>query len=85
MSSRNSWSDVTRDKARASTRHALWILRKALGEKGFLSLDPVELAVDFVRVDVSELRQALATGDLQGARDLAAGSSILEGFGLPGA
>jgi DNA-binding SARP family transcriptional activator len=78
------WPGVPRDKARASTRQALWILRKALGNECFASLDPVELAPDAVRTDVEALRDALASGRAWQARELYTGT-FLEAFALPGA
>jgi DNA-binding SARP family transcriptional activator len=78
------WSDVPRDKARGSTRQALWILRKALGDECFASLDPVELAPEAVRTDVGALRDALASGRTRDAQELYTGP-FLEAFALPGA
>jgi DNA-binding SARP family transcriptional activator len=78
------WSDVPRDKARGSTRQALWILRKVLGDECFASYDPVELSAEAIRTDVAALRDALASGRTRDAQELYTGP-FLEAFALPGA
>ena len=53
------WPGVPPDRARASLRQALWLLRKALGDDVLQRDDPVELAQDRVITDLELLWPAL--------------------------
>ena len=61
------WPSSTRERARGSMRHAIWTLRKRLGEELFTTDDPVQLANGLLTSDVADARVALARGDLEAA------------------
>ncbi|TVP54162.1 MAG: hypothetical protein EA351_13730 [Gemmatimonadales bacterium] len=68
------WSGSTRDRARGSVRHALWYLRKELGEDLFAQDDPVALTPGRVRSDLQQFRSHLSAGRLAEATRLWSGS-----------
>lgn len=78
------WPKSSRESARHSVRQALLLLRRTLGEDAFASEDPIVLAPDAVAVDVLELRQALAAGDVDRVADRLYHGPFLDGFRLPG-
>jgi len=49
------WPDSTPDRARASLRQALWLLRRGVGDGLLASDDPVALSPDHVTTDLEEL------------------------------
>lgn len=57
------WPGVPTDRARASLRQALWLLRKALGDDILQRDDPVELAPGRVTTDLELLWSALDESD----------------------
>ena len=57
------WPGVSSDRARASLRQALWLLRKALGDDILQRDDPVELAPGRITTDLDLLWDALDEAD----------------------
>ena len=78
------WPDSPRDRARGSLRHALWTLRRTLGEGLFTGEDPVAVAPGRITSDLEALRDRLASGDVEGARDLWKGPPF-QAFRIPDA
>ncbi len=78
------WPETTRDRARGSVRHALWLLRRTLGDDLFLGEDPVEVASGALTSDVEEFRGCLVSDDLERARELWKGPPF-EDFRIPDA
>jgi hypothetical protein len=78
------WSGVAPEKGRSSLRQALWIIRKAVGDEVFSSLDPVSVAESDLSCDVNEFRAALRDGRIAEARELRRGP-FLDNFAIPGA
>jgi DNA-binding SARP family transcriptional activator len=76
------WSRSPPERARASVRQALWLLRNTLGEEVFSSLDPIRLDRGRLVTDAEELESLLAAGDVDRALDLWRGPPF-EDFGLP--
>ncbi len=70
------WASSDRERARGSLRHALWFLRKELGEDLFASDDPVALAPDRVTSDLATFRRHLAEDRLDEAKALWTGAPL---------
>jgi hypothetical protein len=78
------WPETTRDRARGSVRHALWLLRRTLHDDLFLGEDPVEVAPGALTSDVEAFRRCLVTDDLERARELWEGPPFQD-FRIPDA
>lgn len=70
------WPDATRERARGSVRHALWLLRRTLDEGLFIGDDPVGVATSLLSSDLREFRDRLAAGDAVSARELWTGPPL---------
>lgn len=57
------WPAASHDRARASVRQAVWLLRRRLGEGLFEGDDPLSIAPGRLVSDIRELRSALQRGD----------------------
>jgi DNA-binding SARP family transcriptional activator len=64
------WPNASREKARQSTRQAIWHIRRTLGEETILGADEVSVSPDHVESDVGEFRGALDEGAIDRARSL---------------
>lgn len=78
------WPDAPSDRARASVRQAIWLLKKHLGDDFFESTDPVEIQAGRLTHDVEMLRRSLSQGDLGSATLLRRGG-FLTGLGVSAA
>jgi DNA-binding SARP family transcriptional activator len=79
------WPEEDQERARASLRKAVHVLRQSLGEGVFVSRgdDEVGLAPDAVWCDVVAFDEAVEKGQLARALELYRGD-LLEGFFIPG-
>ena len=75
------WPELANDRARASLRKAIHLLRQALGEGAIIRRGDDEIGIDhdLIWCDVEALRGALESGDVESALDLYRGP-FLEGF-----
>jgi DNA-binding SARP family transcriptional activator len=71
------WPGADHSHARASVRHALWLLRNTLGDGAFDSEDPVQLREGDLLIDLDEFHRALSSGDLGLAGELWRGPPLL--------
>ena len=78
------WPDVEEERARRNLTHALYALRRDLGdEEAIHGAKDLRLDVERIAVDVREFADALAQGRLAHAVSLY-GGPFLDGFHLPG-
>lgn len=77
------WPEADRRKGRHSVRQALFVLKNALGEDLFGSLDPLTLPRETLGTDLEAFNEALAAGRVEEARALWRGP-FLEHFVLAG-
>jgi DNA-binding SARP family transcriptional activator/TolB-like protein len=78
------WPEVEQERARRNLTHALYALRRDLGDEETLQgAKDLRLAPDRISSDVAEFEAALAEGRLAEAAELYAGP-FLDGFHVPG-
>jgi len=75
------WPELDQERARHALRQSLYFLRKSLGDDVLVTRSDEEVGIEWgrVSVDVLELEQALASGDVPRAVDLYAGE-LMDGF-----
>jgi DNA-binding SARP family transcriptional activator/TolB-like protein/Tfp pilus assembly protein PilF len=78
------WPESPAESARHALEQLLFTLRRRLGDRVFLGVDPLRLSPDAVASDLVEFRLALDRGDLATAIALYHGP-FLDGFYLTGA
>lgn len=79
------WPDIEEERARRNLTHALYALRRDLGDEDAIQgARDLRLDADRIGVDVREFTDALAQGRLAHAASLYSGP-FLDGFHLPGA
>ena len=77
------WAETGEEQARHTLSQAIYSLRRSFGRDLIVGTSQLKLDSS-LESDITELRNALANGDLEGAATLFAGT-FLEGFYLPGA
>jgi DNA-binding SARP family transcriptional activator len=78
------WADIEEERARRNLTHALYALRRDLGDEDAIQgAKELRLDADRIGVDVREFADALAQGRLAHAASLY-GGPFLNGFNLPG-
>ena len=79
------WPDADEERGRRALAQALYALRRDLrSDEAFIGVKDLRLNPDLVQADLWDFRDAMATGALERAAELARGR-FLEGFHLPGA